>query len=80
MIILRVAMGRGWLKKTVKEFNTALVFAEPATVHEQTQSTSMTIHITEGHVSGLGSPADSSDMSVRKHMSAAMLYPSFNVL
>jgi hypothetical protein len=37
MIILRVAMGRAWLKETVTEFNTALVFAEPATFHEQSQ-------------------------------------------
>ena len=27
MIILRVAMGHGWLKETVNENNTALVFA-----------------------------------------------------
>jgi hypothetical protein len=71
MIILRVAMGRGWLKKTVKEFNTALVFAEPVTVHEQIQGASVTIHITEGSISGLGPPTDTSDMSVRKHMNAA---------
>jgi hypothetical protein len=32
MIILRVAMGRGFLKETVKEINTTLVFARPATV------------------------------------------------
>ena len=32
MIILRVAMGRGLLKKTVKEIDTMLVFAKPATM------------------------------------------------
>jgi len=32
MIILRVAMGRGLLKETVKEIDTMLVFAKPDTV------------------------------------------------
>jgi hypothetical protein len=71
MIILRVAMGRGWLKKTVKELNTALVFAQPTTVHEQSQGVRVTIHNTVGTISGPGTPAGSSDMSVEKHMSAA---------
>jgi len=34
MIILRVSMGRGWLKETANELNSVLVFAEPATVHD----------------------------------------------
>jgi hypothetical protein len=34
MIILRVSMGRGWLKETANELNSALVFAEPATVYD----------------------------------------------
>ena len=62
-------MGRGWLKNTVKEFNTALVFAEPA-VKEHSQGVSVTIHSSEDPISGPGTPADSSDMSVEKHMSA----------
>ena len=71
MIILRVTMGHGWLKETVKEINTALVFAEPATVHEQSQGIHITIHNTEGLVSGPGIPANASDISVNNHMSTA---------
>jgi hypothetical protein len=39
MIILRVAMNRGWLRETAHELGTALVFAPPATmIHEQSQT------------------------------------------
>ena len=62
-------MTRGWLKNTVKGFNTALVSAGLA-VKEQSQGVSVTIRITEGPISGHGSPVYSSDISVRKHMSA----------
>jgi hypothetical protein len=35
MIILRVSMGRAWLKWTVHELNTALEFAQSAPEHSQ---------------------------------------------
>jgi hypothetical protein len=71
MIILQVAIGYGWLKDTVKEINTALVFMEPATVHEQSNGIHITIHNTEGLVSGPGMPSNMLDISVKKHMSTA---------
>jgi hypothetical protein len=46
MIILRVAMGRGWRKETINELNTALVFANSAPVNEQNQAVAMEVHIT----------------------------------
>jgi len=71
MIILRVAMGSGWLKETMKELNTALVFAETATVDEQSQGVCVTIHLADEPISVPGTPAGNSDMSVRKQMSVA---------
>jgi hypothetical protein len=71
MIILRVAMGRGWRKEAVNELNTALVFAKPAMVHDQNQAVSITIHNKEGPVFGPEMSADSSDISVRKSMSGS---------
>jgi hypothetical protein len=65
MIILQVAMGHGWLKDTVKEINTALIFTEPATVHEQSNGIHITIHNTEGLVSGPEMPLNMSDISVK---------------
>jgi hypothetical protein len=43
MIILRVAMGRGWLKETANELSSALEFAQPTTLQEQSQGACMTI-------------------------------------
>jgi hypothetical protein len=62
MIILRVSMGRGWLKETVNEIETALVFAEPTTTHEQSREVCMTINNTEEPMSVPGMPAESSDV------------------
>jgi len=70
MIILRVAMGRGLLKETVKEINTMLVFAKPATVaavDEKSQEARMTIHEIEGSLCSPGMPAASSGTSVNEH-------------
>ena len=39
MIILRVAMGRGWLKETMNEINTMLAFADPSMVQGQFSAT-----------------------------------------
>jgi hypothetical protein len=69
MIILRVAMGRGWSKETVNEISTAIVFAKPPTVHEQSQDARMTIHNTKDHISGPGMPETRSDMSIEKRTS-----------
>ena len=68
MIILRVAMGRGWREETAKEINTTLVFAEPPTarLHEQSQEVHVTIYNTKDPESELGTPTD---MSIREHSS-----------
>jgi hypothetical protein len=66
MIILRVAMGRGLLKETVKEINTMLLFAKPATntaVDEECREVPTTIHEIPG------TPADSSGTPVNGHTS-----------
>jgi len=68
MIILRVAMGRGWRKETVNELNTALVFSKPAKVHSQNQAVSMTIHTIEDPGFGPRMSTDGSDISARKSM------------
>jgi len=69
MIILQVAMGHGLLKKTENEFNTAHVFVEQSTIHEQSQAVCLAIHNTVGTISGLGTPENMSETSVKKHMS-----------
>ncbi len=54
MIILRVSMGRGWLKETVKEIDTAPIFAAPNMTHEQSLGVCMTIYETEDPISSSG--------------------------
>jgi len=54
-------MGRGWLKETVNELNSALVFAEPATVHDsdkqsQGEIVKSTTYNIEYPTSGSGTP------------------------
>ncbi len=72
MIILRVSMGHGWLKETVKEVNTAIVFAEPAQRQARSHESRMT-----AHTMSIDSPisprmaANKSDVSVKMDMSAA---------
>jgi hypothetical protein len=70
MIILRVAMGRGLLKDTVKDINTTLVFAKPATVTigEKSQGSRMMIYEIEGSTCGPEMHAASSGTSVNEHM------------
>jgi hypothetical protein len=70
MIILRVTMGSGLLKETVKEISTA-VFAEQATSQELSRGVRMTIHKIEGPICGPGTSAASSDVSVSKHKGTA---------
>ena len=69
MIILRVAMGHGWRKETVKEINTTLVFAAPTTarVHEQSKGVHVTIFNRKDRNSGVESPTDA---STRTHVSS----------
>ena len=69
MIILRVAMGRGWLKETVDEFNSTIEFAQRATLKEQSQGACMTICDTVDPLSGAGTPVSSSNSSTTKDMS-----------
>jgi len=73
MIILRVAMGRGFLKETVNELHTTLVFARSTVVHGQSQAVCVTIRNTEDPISGSGLTTDSSDMSVSKPMSGTVV-------
>ena len=71
MIILRVAMGRGFLKETVKEINTTLVFAKPATVagvDEKCREVRMTIYDIEDSACGPGTPAAGTGTSDNEHM------------
>jgi len=71
MIILRVAMGRGFLKETVKETNTTLVFAKPATVtavDERCRGVQMTIYDIEGSNGSPGMPVAGSGTSVNEQM------------
>jgi len=74
MIILRVAMGHGWLKETVKEINTAIAFVPGAstTFHEQSQAVRVTIYNTG---SRLSDPEMPSDVSIRKNTSVAGVVP-----
>lgn len=65
MIILRVAMGRGWLKESVSEINTTLAFAGPPMVHWQRQGVHTTIYNTEGSILGPGAPDNNPDMSIK---------------
>jgi hypothetical protein len=59
MIILRVAMGYGWRKETLKEINTTVVFAPTAVrVHEQSQAVHVAIYNTKDPNSGPGTPED----------------------
>jgi hypothetical protein len=59
MIILRVAMGRGFLKETVKDMNTTLV-----AVNEKPRGSPMTIYEIESSACRPGTPASSSGTSV----------------
>lgn len=65
MIILRVSLGRGWLKETVNEIDTTLAFTDPPMVHRQSQGGRTTIHNIEGSILGLGTPANNSDISIK---------------
>ena len=69
MIILRVAMGRGWLKETANELSSALEFAQPATLQVQSQGAFMpvTIYHTSDPISSPRTPEP--DMSTPKDMS-----------
>ena len=70
MIILRVAMGRGFLKGTVKDINTTLAFAKPATltVDEKSRGDQMTVYEMEGPACGPETPAATSEISVNEHV------------
>jgi hypothetical protein len=73
MIILRVAMGHGWLKETVQEKSTGLVFAKRASIHEQSQGMGMAVYKSEVPISLPETTSDNSDtcIPVKKYMSAA---------
>jgi hypothetical protein len=72
MVILRVAMGRGLLKHTVKEIDTMLVSAKPApvkAVDEKRRGVRVTIYEIEGSTCGRpGTSVASSGTSVNEHM------------
>jgi len=69
VIILRVAMGRGWLKQTGDEISTTLVFAKSATTHEQSQGVHRTIYNTEEPISsGSETPTNKLDTPVKEQI------------
>jgi hypothetical protein len=70
MIILQVAMGHGFLKKTVKEINTTLVFVKPATVmiSAKSQGSQIMIYKIEGSTCGPGTSATGSGTSVNENI------------
>ena len=61
-------MGHGFLKQTVDDLNTALVFAEQTTVHEQGQAVCVGIHDTVGTISSPGTLTERSETSIIKHV------------
>ena len=67
MIILRVAMGRGLLKETVKEIETTVVFAKPAALPVDEKCQGIVYEI-EGPLCDPGTPGASSGTSVSEHM------------
>lgn len=69
MIILRVAMGRGWVKETANEFSSALEFAQPVTLQEQSQGECMTTCNTVDLISSPGTLVNRSDTPTTKDMS-----------
>ena len=60
-------MGRGWIKETSNELNTALEFAQPHSVQEQSKEAHAIICDTEVLIHGPGTPANNSDVSTRSH-------------
>ena len=66
IIILRVAMGRGWLKQTADDISTTLVFARPATTHEQSRNIRRTIYNTEEPITGSETLTKGLDTSIKK--------------
>ena len=70
MIILRVAMGRGFLKGTVKDINTTLAFAKPATltVGEKSRGGQVTLYEIEAPARSIGTAAATSGTSVNEHV------------
>ena len=75
MIILRVAMGRGWLKETVNELNSAIEFAQLATLQEQSQGACMTTCDTVDPISGPKTPVNESATSTTNDMSTIGVSP-----
>ena len=73
MIILRVSMGRGWLKETPNELISALDFAEPVTTHEQSQKECTMTYSIQIHTSEPTTHANSSNTSIKKHISAPVI-------
>lgn len=71
MIILRVAMGHGWLKETVEQMSSAIVFAEAPEKHNEKSGNGVqtTMDSSEGPTLGSSSFARGSDSSIKKHHS-----------
>jgi hypothetical protein len=67
MIILRVAMGQAWRKETAKEISSALVFAEPAPVREQSEVVKTTIFNAEDPISRPLAPENNHGAPVYEH-------------
>ena len=72
MIILRVSMGRAWLKETSSELNSAVEFAEPVTTPEQRQKEFTMSYNIQLPTADPGTLSDSSDTAMRKNIGATV--------
>jgi len=75
MIILRVSMGRAWLKETANELTSAVEFAEPVTTHEQSRKEFTMPYNIQLPTADPGTLSDGSDTAIRKHIIATVVPP-----
>ena len=66
-------MGRGWLKETSNELNSALGFAEAVTTHEQSQKECTMTYNIQVHTSDPATHVNGSDASIKKHIGATVV-------
>ena len=66
-------MGRGWLKETSKELNSALEFAEAVTTHEQGQEECTMTYNIQIDISDPVTHANPSDTSIKRHIGATVV-------
>jgi hypothetical protein len=72
MIILRVSMGRAWLKETPNELNSAVEFAEAVTTREQCPKDFAMSYNIQLPTADPGTLSNSSDTPMAKLISATV--------